>query len=68
MEKTTVYLPDTLKSALTTEAARRGCSEAQVIRDALAAAVTRPAPTAGFLDGEAIADRVDDLMHGFGEQ
>ena len=38
--KTTVYFPDDLKIALEREAARRGCSEAQVIRDAVSKLVS----------------------------
>jgi len=66
--KTTVYLPDELKKALEREARRRGCSEAHVIREALTAAVERTAPRPGILDTEPIADRVDDLLAGFGER
>jgi predicted transcriptional regulator len=64
--KTTVYLPDDMKLALEREAARRGCSEAQVIRDALAEAVSRPRPTAGLFHGESLSGRVDELLIGFG--
>lgn len=66
--KTTVYLPDELKAAIEREAARRGESEAQVIRRALAEAVSRPRPRAGILDGEAFAERANDLLGGFGER
>lgn len=66
--KTTVYLPDDLKSALELEARRRGCSEAQVIRDAVAQVVRRPRPNAGLLDEEPIADRVDEYLAGFGDR
>lgn len=66
--KTTIYLPDDLKSAIEREAVRRGCSEAQVIRDAVAAAVHRPRPNAGILDEEPIANRVDEFLAGFGER
>ncbi|MDQ3177335.1 MAG: ribbon-helix-helix domain-containing protein [Actinomycetota bacterium] len=64
--KSTIYLPDDLKRAVERVAVQRGCSEAEVIRQAVATAVGRPAPSAGFLDGEAIADRVDELLVGFG--
>jgi predicted transcriptional regulator len=67
-QKTTVYLPDDLKSAIEREARRRGCSEATVIRDAVANALDRPLPRAGLLDAEPIADRVDELLAGFGER
>lgn len=66
--KTTIYLPDDLKAAIERTAVRRGCSEAEVIRQAVAAAVDRPEPIAGFLDGDAIADRVDELLDGFGSR
>ena len=39
MNKTTVYLPDAVVSAIKREAARNGRSEAQVIRDALSASL-----------------------------
>ena len=66
--KTTIYLPDDLKSAIEREARRRGCSEAKVIRDAVSEAVGRPRPRPGLLDGEPLADRVDELLAGFGER
>jgi predicted transcriptional regulator len=66
--KTTVYLPDDLKTALAQEAKRRQCSEAHVIRSAIAAAVQRDRPRAGILDGEPIADQVDSLLASFGER
>lgn len=64
--KTTIYLPDELKAAVERMALSLGCSEAEVIRRAVADAVHRPVPTAGFLDGDAIAERVDELLEGFG--
>ena len=66
--KTTIYLSDELKAALEDEARRRRCSEAKVIRDALAAAVTRPKPAAGLIAAEPIAERADELLAGFGER
>lgn len=66
--KTTLYLPDELKSALEREAARRGVPEAQVVRDAIAAAVGRPRPRPGLLDGEPFAADIDALLLGFGER
>jgi hypothetical protein len=65
-QKTTVYLADEMKLALEREALRRGCSEAQVIRDAVA--VSRPRPTAGLFEGESLSGRVDELLAGFGER
>lgn len=69
MRKTTVYLPDDLKDALGRTAARRGVSEAAVIRDSIRALTSadRPAPRGGLYEGrEPIARRVDELLEGFG--
>ncbi|MFM8773174.1 MAG: CopG family transcriptional regulator [Actinomycetota bacterium] len=66
--KTTVYLPDDLKRALEVEAAASGRSEAEIIREAIAARVGSARPAAGFLEGEPMADRVDELLAGFGEE
>jgi Arc/MetJ-type ribon-helix-helix transcriptional regulator len=66
--KTTVYLPDQLKSAVERESVRLGWSEAEVIRSAVAAFVEAPSPTIGFLDAEPIAERADELLAGFGER
>lgn len=68
MRKTSVYLPEDLKEALAREAARRGSSEADVIRAALRDAVVRPVPTVGLFEVEPFAERVDDLLDGFGER
>jgi hypothetical protein len=49
----------------------RGVSEATVIRDSIRAAVGsgRPRPRAGlFASGDPMADRVDELLAGFGER
>ncbi|MBM3674583.1 MAG: CopG family transcriptional regulator [Actinobacteria bacterium] len=67
-KKTTIYLPDDLKTAVEHEARRRGSSEAAVIREAVRAAVTRPRPTTGLIEGAPIADRVDEMLAGFGER
>ena len=66
--KTTIYLSDEMKAAVEREAKRRRCSEAQVIRDAVASLTVRPQPRAGFLDVEPFADRVDELLAGFGQR
>lgn len=66
--KTTIYLPDALKTAVEQEARRRGSSEAEVIRQAIATAVTAPRPSAGFLDAEPFAARTDELLAGFGDR
>jgi predicted transcriptional regulator len=65
--KTTVYLTDELKAGVEREARLRGMSEAEVIRRAIAAAVRAPRPRAGIIDGEPFADRVDELLDGFGQ-
>jgi predicted transcriptional regulator len=65
--KTTVYLTDDLKRALEVEAAASGRSEAEIIREAIAARVGSARPAAGFLDGEPMAEHVDELLAGFGE-
>ncbi len=64
--KTTIYLPDDLKSAVEREALRHGVSEAEVIRRAVAAAVSRPRPTPGIIEGTPIAERAEELLAGFG--
>lgn len=69
MQKTTLYLPAELKRAVERQARARGVPEAQVIREAIAAAVVRPAPRAGLIESrEPIASRVDKLLVGFGER
>ena len=71
MEKTTVYLPDELKSQLKCAARLRGVSEATVIRDAIRVAVSddRPRPRGGLFTGsEPIAARAEELLDGFGER
>lgn len=66
--KTTVYLPADLKELITREARRRGVAEAEVIRTTLAEGLRRPKPRAGIITGPPIADRVDELLEGFGER
>jgi hypothetical protein len=69
MTKTTVYLPDELKAAVAREARRRGTSEAEVIREAIGAAVSRPVPRSGlFASDDPFAERADELLAGFGER
>lgn len=69
VDKTTLYLPADLKAAIEHQARARGMSEAQIIREAIAAAVVRPAPRAGLIESrEPIALRVDELLGGFGER
>ncbi|MFM7552053.1 MAG: CopG family transcriptional regulator [Actinomycetota bacterium] len=71
VHRTTIYLPEDLKDRLAQEARRRGVTEAQVIREALAGALARPRPRGGLLDsGEPDwAGRDEELLaeQGFGE-
>ena len=74
MMKTTVYLPESLKADLEKMAAEEDRSEAEIIRAAVQAAVDRrqrpkpriPLTSEGFDDPTA-AERVDELLEGFGE-
>jgi predicted transcriptional regulator len=74
MTKTSVYLPEDLKHELTLVARRRGRSEAELIREAIARLVAeegqdRPRPKAGLFTSNdpALADRVDEVLaEGFG--
>jgi plasmid stability protein len=71
MEKTTVYLPDDLKQDLRRSAARRGMSEAELIRQALRDAVgeAERRPRGGlFRSGQPIARRSEELLDGFGQR
>lgn len=64
-----MYLPDDLKAAVAREAGQRGVPEAEVIREAIAAAVRRPQPQPGLFESEQpIAARVDELLAGFGDR
>lgn len=67
-QKTTIYLPADLKAAVEREARRRRLSEAEVIRQAIAETVRRPRPQAAIIDGEAFAERAEDLLAGFGDR
>jgi metal-responsive CopG/Arc/MetJ family transcriptional regulator len=71
MQKTTVYLPDDLKRALERVAAARGCSEAELIREAVRALTDEaaaPHPRLPlFKSGKrGLAERVDQALAGFG--
>lgn len=71
MNKTTVYLPPELKSAIKRIARRRGLSEAEVIRDSIRSVVgdARPRPRGGlFASGAPIARQADDHLAGLGER
>ena len=73
VKRTTIYLPEEMKTAIEWEAARRGVTEAEVIRDAvrnhLSEAVTPmhdlPVFAEGF--GVEIATRVDELLEGMAD-
>ena len=73
MEKTTVYLPGDLKRALKHAAAARGCSEAELIREAIRV-VTKdavpPRPRLPLFKSSArgLAERVERALAGFGER
>ena len=73
MTKTTVYLPDQMKRDLERLASSSGRSEAQLIRDAVAAltgGAAAPRPRGQlFSSGDlASSERVDELLSGFGER
>ncbi len=73
MEKTTVSLPSALKRALRREARATGRSEAELIRDGIGmvtgthrvAEPRLPLFESGQPD---LAERVDELLDGFGER
>lgn len=72
MEKTSVYLPADLKKALARLARARGCSEATLLREAIArltAGEAAPTPRLPLFraKGPSIAERIDEeLARGFG--
>ena len=75
MKKTTLYLPEELKASLERMAADELRSEAEIIREAIAEKVdrrTRPRPNlplcAAGLGDPTIAERVDELLDGFGSE
>ena len=73
MEKTTVYLPNDLKQALRRESKATGRSEAELIREGIGlvtgsyrvAEPTLPLFESGIPD---LAERVDELLEGYGER
>lgn len=73
MKKTTVYLPEELKSSLERLAGNEGRSEADLIREAICDKVEaqrRPKPIlplATSLGDPTYSERVDELLEGFGE-
>lgn len=75
MLKTTLYLPEELKTALERLAAEEERSEAEIVREALQIAVdSRPSLRPRIplvktgLGDPTIAERVDELLSGFGER
>lgn len=73
VKKTTIYLPDGLKSEIEKIAASEGRTEADVIREAIVERIaSRRAPAARIplfddeLTDPTIAERVDELLDGFG--
>ena len=72
MKKTTVYLPDDLKSALGRVAAQKGWSEAELIREAIRVLVRDsepPYPRVPLFSGgdPTLARRFEEELRGFGE-
>lgn len=73
MEKTTVYLPDDLKRALRRAARSTGRSEAELIREGIGLVtgthrVAEPRLPLFESGQPELADRVDELLDGFGER
>jgi hypothetical protein len=73
MQKTTVYLPDDLKRALARVAARRGISEAELLREALRKLTTDagpPKPRLPLFNSRrpGLAENLDKALSEFGEQ
>jgi hypothetical protein len=71
MTKTTVYLPPDLKRALKRVAAQRRCSEAELLREAVAritgeAEASVPKLPLFRASGPSIAEDVDRALAGFG--
>lgn len=73
VHKTTLYLPKVLKEALARAAAVRGCSEAELVRQALRDSVGRhlpPEPRLPLFHSRkpGLAERIGDALAGFGER
>ncbi|WP_300008890.1 CopG family transcriptional regulator [Pseudonocardia sp.] len=74
MQRTTIYLPDELKARLESAAREERRTEADIIREALDAALQRrrrPRPRIPLLPGTGLgrpdaAERSDELLDGFG--
>lgn len=73
MKRTTVYLPDEMKRALERTAAATGRSEAELVREGVDR-VTRgfecPPPRLPLFESgdPTLAERVDEVLDGFGER
>jgi hypothetical protein len=71
MEKTTLYLPGDLKSAVKRAAAERGVSEAEIIRESIRVSVGGVRPRARgalYSSGQPIARDAEEMLAGFGER
>jgi len=73
MEKTTVYLTTDQKRALERAARAEGRSEAELIREGIDAVTTRHRvvePTVPLFESGVpdLAERVDEMLEGFGER
>ncbi len=71
MEKTTLYLPEDLKSAVKRAAAERGVSEAEIIRESIRVSVGGVRPRARgalYSSGHPIARDAEEMLAGFGER
>ncbi len=73
MRKTTVYLPEALKRRLERVAQDQNRSEADLIREAIerfTAGQARPRPRLPLFSSvdPGLADRVDEVLRGFGER
>ena len=73
MEKTTVYLTESQKRALTQAARVSGRSEAELIREGIETVTSKHAvsePTLPLFDSGQpdLAERVDELLSGFGDR
>jgi hypothetical protein len=71
VDKTTVYLPIELKTALKRVARRRRISEAELIRESIRAAVEadRPQPRGAlFTSDRPVARELDRHLRGFGQR
>ena len=76
MKKATVYLPDDLKADLRKAARKAGQSESELIREAVRKEVDQsvsrigPRPRIPLFTSQdpTLAERVDELLQGFGER